>query len=400
MKVEKNIDVLVVLLDIKLMLENSTVFQSQVGDQLIYLSSQGFNVGILCLSSDSQLFNKLLGERLSNHGVYTYTIKSKGFFANFINIVIKGRKILKSIEVSTFYTRGIWGGLSAILMNALREKKVPIVFDVRGDLKDELLSVGVSWFKQITYLFLESLCIRYATIISAVTSKLIQVLNQRYSIKKSVVIPCCVDFDYFQVQDQLLQTEKIRLGIHPDEIVLIYSGGLSHYQQVPQILKLWSHLLDVPNIKFLLLTNEDPHSHPSAFSYKERFKSKILHISVQRERVPLILNCADIAFLLRDDRQLNRVASPVKFAEYISCGLKVVTSPFLGDVHQQVIDHDLGMLISPDFSDDDVIRFKKYVENIAKNRSQEERYRIKGLALRLYNWNSYKDTFVNLYKRG
>ncbi len=400
MKVDKKIDLLVVLLDIGLTLDNSAVFQSQVGDQLIHLSNQGFKVGILCISNDDQIFNKVIGERLSNQGIHIFKINAKGFLKNFFNIVMKGRKIIKDVEVNTFYARGIWGGLAAIQMNVLRKRKVPIVYDVRGDLKDELLSVGVSPFKKIIYLFLESLCIKYATTVSAVTTKLIQVINQRYSIKESVVIPCCVNFYFFQVNEQLLQEEKLRLGIQSDEVVLVYSGGLSHYQQVPQMLKLWSHLLEVPNIKFLLLTNEDPHSHPSTLRYKEQFGSKLIHLSVQRASVPLILNNADIAFLLRDDRQLNRVASPVKFAEYISCGLKVVTSPFLGDVHQQVIDHNLGILVSPDFNDDDVCRFKNFVEEIAKNRSQEERQRIKNIALRLYNWNSYNDTFIKLYKRG
>jgi glycosyltransferase involved in cell wall biosynthesis len=397
---KSRIDVLVVLLDINLTIDNSAVFQSQVGDQLIHLSREGFKVGIVCICNDDQVFNKVIGERLSNQGIQIFKINSKGFFKNFYNIVTMGRKILKGIEVSTFYARGIWGGLSAIQMNAFRKRKVPIVYDIRGDLKDELLSVGVSWFKQIIYLFLESICIKYSTIISAVSTKLIQVISQRYSIIESVVIPCCIDFDFFQANAVLLQQERQRLGIHPDEIVLVYSGGLSHYQQVPQMLKLWSHLLDVPNIKFLLITNEDPHSHPSTVQYKELFGSKLIHISVQRARVPLILNNADVAFLLRDDRQLNRVASPVKFAEYISCGLKVVTSPFLGDIHQQVIDHDLGIIVSPDFNDNDVLRLKNFLEKIANTRSQAERLRIKDIALRLYNWNSYNHAFTKLYKRG
>ena len=38
------------------------------------------------------------------------------------------------------------------------------------------------------------------------------------------------------------------------------------------------------------------------------------------------LNAADVAFLLRDDVVLNRVASPTKLAEYMFCGLPIIST--------------------------------------------------------------------------
>jgi glycosyltransferase involved in cell wall biosynthesis len=393
------IDILVVLLDIGLTLDNSAVFQSQVGEQIIYLRKQGFEVGIICISNNHDIFNKVIGNKFIDNGVKVFNINSEGFFKNFYNIIKTGRGIQTKYNIGTYYVRGIWGGISILLMNALKYKKIPFVYDVRGDLKDELVSVGVSPLKKRLYLFLESFCISRAYSLSAVTTKLIEVIQNRYVFKRSVVIPCCIDFNFFQINDCDITEEKKKLGIGPNDLILIYSGGLSHYQQVPKMLELWSNLLDLPDIKFILLTNEDPHSHPTTIKYQETFGERLIHLSVPRNHVPLILNTADIAFLLRDDRQLNKVASPVKFAEYISCGLKVITSPLLGDVHHQVIKNNLGILIEPDFTKDDIIRFRNFIAEVKMTRSKQERIRIKKIALALYDWSSYSDTFNKLYKR-
>ncbi len=396
---KKKIDILIVLLDIGLTLDNSAVFQSQVGDQVIHLQNHGFEVGVLCISNNDDIFSKVIGDKLANNGVRIFKISSSGFFRNFFNIIKYGRFILKCYEVGSFYVRGIWGGIAAMVINALRYKKIPMIYDLRGDLKDELISVRVSPLKQRLYLFLESLCINRATYVSAVTKKLIEVVNKRYIIKDSVVIPCCVNFNFFQIEDNFIKEERKKLGFQSNDLILIYSGGLSHYQQVPKMLELWSNLLEEPNVKFILLTNEDPHSHPTTIKFQDKFGSKLIHLSVPRNRVPLILNTADIAFLLRDSRQLNRVASPVKFAEYISSGLKVVTSPHLGDIHQQVVDHNLGILIDSNLTNNDINKFKNFIIEAKTNRSKKERLRIKEVALSLYNWGSYNDTFIKLYKK-
>jgi hypothetical protein len=47
-------------------------------------------------------------------------------------------------------------------------------------------------------------------------------------------------------------------------------------------------------------------------------------IKVPHEAVPAHLNAADIGFLIRDDCVVNRVASPTKLGEYLSCGLPVI----------------------------------------------------------------------------
>ena len=109
-----------------------------------------------------------------------------------------------------------------------------------------------------------------------------------------------------------------------------------------------------------------------------------------------MLGIADIAFLLRDDRDLNKVASPVKFAEYIASGLSVIGSPCIGDISKQISENNIGILISPSTIDEQYNELSDYVSSFhfIKNTSTK---RSKDLAKDNYDWKSYKTTFNSIY---
>ena len=67
-----DIDILFVLIDKGLLIENSTVFQSQVGDQLIALKSMGFKVGLITIYKNKKVFDNVIGNKLSNNNIYFF----------------------------------------------------------------------------------------------------------------------------------------------------------------------------------------------------------------------------------------------------------------------------------------------------------------------------------------
>ena len=72
-----DIDILFVLIDKGLLIENSTVFQSQVGDQLIALKSMGFKVGLITIYKNKKVFDNVIGNKLSNNNPVYVNKKSK-----------------------------------------------------------------------------------------------------------------------------------------------------------------------------------------------------------------------------------------------------------------------------------------------------------------------------------
>ena len=57
-----------------------------------------------------------------------------------------------------------------------------------------------------------------------------------------------------------------------------------------------------------------------------------------------VLCAGDYAFLLRDDYVTNNVAYPNKFLEYVSCGLKIIATPYVHDVADQIRKFNLGVI--------------------------------------------------------
>ncbi|RZM07740.1 MAG: hypothetical protein EOO88_51290 [Pedobacter sp.] len=114
---------------------------------------------------------------------------------------------------------------------------------------------------------------------------------------------------------------------------------------IMSLVALFGYALFNADIKFLLLTNEDPHSHPVTLNGLAIFGDRLKHISVGRESIPGILKQTDVGFMLRDARSLNNAASPVKFPEYLASGLAVAASPGTGDASNLILSAGLGVLI-------------------------------------------------------
>lgn len=392
----RDIDVLVVFLDVGFLLENTAVFQSQVGEQLVALARLGLTTGVLAVSRDEARFERVLGRRLRAVGTQVFLVKEGSFFSSLWRLAGALRQLTREHRVRHAYVRGLWGPV--ILALAGQRKRIPYVYDVRGSLVDEMRASGTGLFRRLLYSSLESYCLRNAARVSAVTNPLADHLRRRYRIDAITVVPCCVDMDSMTVADEVAAARRAALGFTPEDCVLVYSGGLSHYQQVPAMLAIWRHLAGEPNVRFLLLTNEDPHRTPMMVGDLACFGNRLIHLSLPREAVAATLAACDIGFMLRDGRELNRVASPVKFPEYLCAGLSVVASPGTGDASRLLLEHDVGTLVDPADIEGGAGKVR---ELIARRSADAAGYRRRGRKLveTHYEWRAHAATFGNLYGR-
>lgn len=394
MEKDKPLDILAVIFDIKLTLENSAVFQSQVGEQIRALQSFGFQVGLLAVSKDNALFDRVIGRSLREAGLSIYLVREGGFWGNIARMVRALRRIRRQREIRHAYVRGLWGPLLLALAHPLR--RIRHVYDVRGDIGDEMRAVGTGALKRLLYLGLEGRGIRSADGVSAVTGFLAENVAKRFRKSGVEVIPCNVDVETFRIPEEVIGERRRSLGIRPGEIVLAYSGGLSHYQQIPAMLQLWRRLLDEPDLRFLLLTNDNPHSKPLVVGEVGDFGARLQFQSVPREEVVIMLSVASVGFMLRDSRELNNAASPVKFAEYLASGLAVVASPGTGDVSRHVEEYGVGILVDPADLDGGERKVRALLGNI-RSGSGDFRARAKSLASSKYDWSAYRDAYRRLY---
>lgn len=162
-----------------------------------------------------------------------------------------------------------------------------------------------------------------------------------------VVIPCTLGTNNIDpvYQDQI--QVRSELGWSAGDTIMVYAGSTVGWQSLELVEEQLVPLLTADrSMKLLFLCEESPQT----ISLMKKFPDQVERRWVHHEQVRRFLMACDIGILLREDSLTNRVASPTKFAEYISAGLPVLVSPYLGDLSDLVTEHHLGLVVAEDGS--------------------------------------------------
>jgi len=172
-------------------------------------------------------------------------------------------------------------------------------------------------------------------------------LKNKFNFQKdSFIIGCVADEKLFYFDKSLRNQIREQLNISADENILVYSGSITFYQMFDECLELFSHLNS--SWKFLVLTQD------IELALKKLNGADINRIilkSAQLSEVNGYLNASDVGILLRENNDLNRAASPTKYAEYAMSGLSILHSDDIGDldvydetIKNRLFDNDLNNL--------------------------------------------------------
>ena len=261
---------------------------------------------------------------------------------------------------------------------ALRLKKIGIVkwvcFDARGAYDAELNEYDVVVSKKINkdIFEIEKNVVLNSDFRIAVSNKLVSYWKEKYSYGQiqHVVIPCLLNSKYFThfPDEQTIRENRKSLGFSDDDIVLVYSGSTAGWQSLELVDEFLYDLLKKNKyIKVLFLAK----ILPDKMKINSEFKNKIVCKWLREAEVPDILSCCDYGILIREKSMTNKVASPVKFAEYLACGLKVLVSEDLGDYTKFVIDTNCGYVVSGKIEPSRIVKLtideKVYLHNFSSN---------------------------------
>lgn len=130
---------------------------------------------------------------------------------------------------------------------------------------------------------------------------------------------------------------------------LCYIGGLSKWQNVDKALSFFNLLCEESNkYTFYIAT----YNHVKAQklinnNVKKKFRNKINLVNVKETKlVEVFLSKMEYGFLIRDNILLNNVASPIKLAEYLACGVNPIMSDSLIDYKDLILKYKAGIILS------------------------------------------------------
>ncbi|MEQ9231251.1 MAG: hypothetical protein RIF46_11265 [Cyclobacteriaceae bacterium] len=189
---------------------------------------------------------------------------------------------------------------------------------------------------------LESNAIRESNLQLAVSQPMVQYWKDKFGFESGTetVIPCTVGQSFLEQIDPK-KISRQSLGFTEQDVILLISASKSDWQNISKEEELLTSMLDSQgNLKLLVLSSQEL---PSEF--KQRFGKRIFQTWVNPKEVASYVSLCDFGFLSREESVTNRVASPVKFAEFICSGLKVLISSSIGDYSEMVAKHDLGLII-------------------------------------------------------
>lgn len=223
-------------------------------------------------------------------------------------------------------------------LRARESCRFQFLFDPRGILPEELAfaqgwtekSRRYRWWKD-----LERKLVAECDTLIALTPQMAE-HYRHISDAETLVIPCCVDCALFHVSTRTFTESE------PLELILLIGVDVP-YQAIEQALAIREALIDLwPGGAMLRVVS------PDAEAMRERHGGCGLRFeSPEREEIPRLLAQSDIGLLSRAPSVISRVASPVKFGEYLAAGLPVIAAAGIGECDDLLAQSECGVSLDP-----------------------------------------------------
>lgn len=290
------------------------------------------------------------------------------------NRFLLGRAI-RRIDPRVIVCRGPFATLLAMEFRQGRK----ICFDGRGAYVAELNEYNVipdeNLKKEIA--LIEKKAVLESDFRLAVSSRLVDYWKREfgYAGMEHVIIPCTLNSRSVKELDpsgRMRNREKFGYG--QGEIVIVYSGSLAGWQSLEALdTALIPAFHSDQRLRLLLLLKNIPHG----FRLQQEFPDRVKQTWLSAEDVPGTMQACDYGWLVREESVTNEVASPVKFAEYISAGLPVIISPGLGDYPGFVKEHRCGIVYAGEALHPEIVSpaEKERIAALAGNWFVKEKYR-------------------------
>lgn len=237
--------------------------------------------------------------------------------------------------INLIYRPDIYVGEYSVAGQSLRliRKHTKCIIDIHGAVKEEYeYATGDAKNPNMSKCFdaFEKIGINRASFLICQSDEMKRLLLNKYpDINDSniYVYHCYADTSKFHYDTTARSLIRKELMIADDEIVFMYSGGLHKWQKVNDSLILFEEYYKYYSKGYFIILTLDADSAIKMVNNDfYMIRDRVIIRSVSHDMVPMYLNASDIAFLLRDDVVMNAVASPTKLAEYMSCGLPVVST--------------------------------------------------------------------------
>jgi glycosyltransferase involved in cell wall biosynthesis len=293
-----------------------------------------------------------------------------------------GLRLIHQKHIQIVHTRSYIPSAMAINLKSFTGAR--FLFDMRGLMPREYVSMGYWTTDSLGYRIakrVEARALKMADAI-VVTSPLFkqEVIDldswhgkpSEPDMKKLVVISNCVDTEKFRPDLAQMTDLKSRYGLAGRRILLLSSGGLQPWHQPEAVIGFYQALRNLaPDFALVILTRSIEYAKTICLSSGLEEKDYRL-FSISPDEMPehILMAEAGISFL----KPGHEMASPIKLAEYLACGVPVVISPGQGGISTRIASEYAGVVVQS-FKFNEYNKAARDLLNLLENPATRQRCR-------------------------
>ncbi|NQS99800.1 MAG: glycosyltransferase [Candidatus Omnitrophica bacterium] len=317
-----------------------------------------------------------------------------------VGIIYSAFLILKR-RITVIHARSfVPAAMAYILSKAFRIK---FVFDMRGMMIDEYVDAQIIKKDGLIYKLgkiLEKKFLISSASTIVLTEKIKNVIKGFDYLKNRPdfsieVIPCCVNIRRFRYDPQ---TKGLSRGRNlKNKFVFVYLGSVGTWYFLEGMLDFFvSAKSKIPDAHFLFLSRGNQEYIKAAILNKDLNLGDFTISEASHQEIPgYISDCdAGIAFYKQTFSRLG--CSPVKFAEYLACGIPVVVNSGIGDTEEIVSLNRIGA-VAKEFSEN---CYQQAIERLLELKSEGLPLgrRCRAVAEREFSLEGGIEKYRNIYK--
>jgi glycosyltransferase involved in cell wall biosynthesis len=390
-------------------LENDSGYAIQFLAEAEELLKRGYPLEVLTFTNwrkteQTQVRFEALRKRFNSlGGGFNYRIiageyRSEWFWA--LKLWISGylRKLVKKLEIDIIHAHGLEAGY--LTVSAMRNSSVPAIADFHGvTLWEKVSELSRDGFTQAELAGIrkrKQVLIDSADRVFCVSEYFKSYLNDTYfaNLDKTILTPSGTHVKALPANEHR-ETLRNELGL-AGKFILVYAGSTHHWQQIDEVFRMSAVMLDrIPEFHLLVLSRSaekvkeiaDRHNFPL---------DRMTVRSLQHDEMHNHLAVGDVSVMLRENNLVNKVASPIKFAEYLAAGLPVILTDCIGDSAILAEKEKVGFVINQLA----LSSYEQVTQEVQQTDfTQELRERCNQVAKQVYDWSVIMRTFEMHYEQ-
>ncbi len=374
------------------------IIHSQGFPLLKSLSKGGFICNFISVENSTQeiVRNRIKFEYKDVITFHDFNVKNIKFvpiwLSSFYLQTIQVKKIIEKQSISILHCRSLFPGIIALLVKIIFRKDIKIIYDNRGVYIDEEIYKNhwkANGIKEIITRKIEKLLLKKCDA-QVVVSNCFKSYIVRENIreiedieKKTFVITNGTKSNCTQI---LKKKDK-------NSIVGVFLGSAAKWQNLNGIIELVkASIIISKSLRYKIITYNVA-VYENVIKKSELDNNRIKIESLEPHETQRALSTCSFGILLRENNLINNVASPLKFAEYLSAGLPVLISKGIGDTEEIIKKYNVGVVVKNELYEEGL---KAMVELLEQEDIQK---RCRAVAEKEFNIDSSFKKYKRIYEK-